>query len=134
MSSLNATSDLNYTIIINPDSGPGNGSAPNDDFLSAVRKLNTYPNVQTVGYVRTNYSSRSIGDVLQDVSTYSGWATNASGVAMHGIFFDEAPHEYSAETTAYMRRANDAVLRADGLQGDKTVCWSHWFQQHMSCS
>lgn len=119
---MNATSPLNYTVIINPDSGPGNGSKPNDDFLPAIQRLNTYPNARTVGYVPTNYGKRPIDEVIQDVSTYSGWATNATGIAMHGIFFDEAPHEYSADVADYMRRANDAVLSANGIQGNKTVC------------
>ena len=118
---MNATSDLNYTVIVNPDSGPGNGSAPNEDFLSAIRTLNTYANVRTVGYIPTGYGSRLIDDVLREVETYAGWSTNATGVAMHGIFFDEAPHDYSVDVANYMKRANDAVLSANGLQGDKTV-------------
>lgn len=86
--------------------------------------LNTYPNVRTVGYIPTNYGDRAIEDVLDDVATYSGWSTNASGVAMHGIFFDEAPHEYSSRVAEYMNRANEAVLNAVGLEGDRTVGYS----------
>jgi hypothetical protein len=118
---VNATSGLNYTIIINPDSGPGNTTIPNDDFVPAIRRLNSFPNVRTVGYVHTEYGARDINDVLQDVATYSGWATNATGIQMHGIFFDEAPHEYSADVADYMTRCNDAVRGASGIQGNKTV-------------
>jgi len=119
--SLNATSDLNYTIIVNPDSGPGNDSLPNDDYLPAIQRLNAFPNARTVGYVRTNYTLRPLSDVLQDISTYSGWANSSQGIEMHGIFFDEAVHEYTPEAAEYMREANDAVRAASGFAGDETV-------------
>jgi len=112
---------LNYTVIVNPDSGPGPGKAPNYDFLLAIQRLNAYPNVRTVGYVRTGYGNRSIDDVLHDVATYSGWATNATGIAMHGIFFDEAPYQYSSQIADYMKTANGAASSAEGIQGDKVV-------------
>jgi hypothetical protein len=119
---LNATSNLNYTIIVNPDSGPGNSSLPNDDYLPAIQRLNTFPNTRTVGYVRTNYTERPLADVLQDITTYSGWANSSQGIEMHGIFFDEAAHDYTVEVAEYMQTANDAVKAALGLSGDKTVC------------
>jgi hypothetical protein len=118
---LNATSDTNYTIIVNPESGPGNDSLPNDDYLPAIQRLNAFSNARTVGYVRTNYTSRPLADVLQDISTYSGWANGSQGIQMHGIFFDEAVHVYSAEAAEYMKEANDAVRAATGLAGEKTV-------------
>jgi len=71
--------------------------------------------------VRTNYTSRPLADVLQDISTYSGWANGSQGIQMHGIFFDEAVHVYSAEAAEYMKEANDAVRAATGLAGEKTV-------------
>jgi hypothetical protein len=118
---LNATSSVNYTIIVNPDSGPGNTSLPNEDYLPAIQRLNAFPNTRTVGYVRTNYGNRSLDDVLSDITTYSGWANSTQGIEMHGIFFDEAAHEYTAEVAEYMQTANDAVKSATGLSGDKTV-------------
>jgi hypothetical protein len=119
---LNATSDVNYTIIVNPESGPGNTSLPNEDYLPAIQRLNAFPNTRTVGYVRTGYGNRSLDDVLQDIATYSGWANSTQGgIEMHGIFFDEAAHDYTAEVAEYMQTANDAVKSASGLSGNKTV-------------
>lgn len=119
--SLNATSNLNYTIVVNPDSGPGNAALPNDDYLPAIQRLNAFPNTRTVGYVRTGYGNRTLDDVLADITTYSGWANSSHGIEMHGIFFDEAPHEYSADHAQYMQDANNAVKDAVGIMGDKTV-------------
>lgn len=98
---------------------------PNDDYLPAIQKLNTYPNARTVGYVRTGYANqagdRPLSDVLRDIDTYSGWANSSQGIGMHGIFFDEAPSEYTAEVADYMRQANEAARTAVGLRGNKTV-------------
>jgi hypothetical protein len=126
---LNATSDLNYTIIVNPDSGPGDTALPNADYLPAIQKLNAFPNARTVGYVRTTYGNRSLDDVLQDISTYAGWANSSQGIEMHGIFFDEAAHEWTAEVAEYMQTANDAVKAASGISGDKTVSYDSAFSR-----
>ena len=40
---------------------------------------------------------------------------------MHGIFFDEAPHQFSEAAVEFMLAANEAVKNAEGLQGQKTV-------------
>lgn len=47
--------------------------------------------------------------------------------AMSGIFFDESPHQYSAEAVEFMRKATQHVKDTSGLQGQKTVSngWMH---------
>lgn len=77
--------------------------------------------METVGYVPTEYATRNISDVISDISTYAGWAAKNSSLAMHGIFFDEAPYEYSAAAVEYMRTINQVAKNATGLQGDRTV-------------
>jgi hypothetical protein len=119
--------NLNFTVILNPDSGPGSSRYPGDDFVPQIQKLNSYSNVRTVGYVRTGYGTRNISSVLIDVSTYSGWATNASananstGLALHGIFFDEIPSKFSEEADKYLNTINQAVKISSGLLPDNTV-------------
>lgn len=119
--------NLNFTVILNPDSGPGSSRYPGDDFVPQIQRLNSYSNVRTVGYVRTGFGTRNISSVLLDVSTYSGWATNASananstGLALHGIFFDEIPSEFSEEADEYLNTINQAVKNSSGLLPDKTV-------------
>jgi hypothetical protein len=91
-----------------------------------IQKINNFTNVQTVGYVRTGYATRNISDVLADVAVYSGWNTNANAttgtkLSVHGIFFDEAPSEYSSANAEYMLTINQAVKEASGFLGQKTV-------------
>jgi hypothetical protein len=47
--------------------------------------------------------------------------SNATNLAVHGIFFDEVAHEYSPEAVEYMKTINQAVKNASGILPDKTV-------------
>ncbi|KAL4914634.1 Spherulation-specific family 4 [Aspergillus aurantiobrunneus] len=114
-------SDLNFVVVVNPESGPGSAALPDEAYQLAIRQLDTYPNVQKVGYVRTDYADRNVSEVLDDVATYSGWHAQSPDLAMAGIFFDESPHLYSDETVEYMNRINQAVKSSTGLQADRTV-------------
>ncbi|KAL4981870.1 Spherulation-specific family 4-domain-containing protein [Aspergillus falconensis] len=113
--------DLKFLVVVNPSSGPGNSSAPDEAYQTAIRQLNTYSNVQKVGYVRTNYAKRNASEVLDDVATYAGWQEQSADLAMTGIFFDESPHQYAAETAEYLERINAAVKSASGIEGEKTI-------------
>lgn len=112
---------LNFTVIVNPSSGPGSSSLPDENYYPAIKKLNSYDNVQTVGYVRTGYATRNITEVIDDVMTYAGWSSNSSDIAMSGIFFDEAVHEYDAAAVDYMRTIDEEVKNSTGLVGDRMV-------------
>jgi hypothetical protein len=86
-----------------------------------LTQLSTYPNVQKIGYVRTGYATRNLSDVISELNTYAGWASKSPAFAIDGIFFDESPHEYSAEAVDFMLKASQAVKSAKGLQRSKTV-------------
>ncbi|CAG8972121.1 hypothetical protein HYALB_00008126 [Hymenoscyphus albidus] len=120
MHSVQAHPKLNFTVIINPSSGPGSSPLPDSSYTPEIQKMNAFPNVRTVGYVRTGYGSRNISEVLADVNTYSGWASNQSAnIAMHGIFFDEAPYLYSQQNAAFLVTINQAVKNSTGIQPDR---------------
>jgi hypothetical protein len=78
-----------------------------------------------MGYVRTGYATRNISDVTAEINVYSGWASKGPAFTMDGIFFDESPHQYSAEAVDFMLRASRAVKAATGIQGAKTVSVPH---------
>ena len=125
--SIKAHPSQKFTVVINPHSGPGSSQSPGTEYTTQIQNLTRYPNVQTLGYVRTGNATRAINDVLSDISVYSRWDTvekdgvNATALAMHGIFFDEAPHEYSPENVEYMSRINQAAKDATGVLLPKTV-------------
>ncbi|KAL4971572.1 Spherulation-specific family 4 [Aspergillus desertorum] len=112
---------LQFLVVINPSSGPGNSSSPDEAYQTAIRQLDTYSNVQKVGYVRTNYAQRNVSQVLDDVATYAGWRLQSADLAMTGIFFDESPYQYASETAEYLERINAAVKSASGIGGKRTI-------------
>lgn len=118
---MKAHPELRFVVVVNPANGPGPSPYPDQQYTAQVEKLNACFNIITIGYIRTGYATKDIADVIAEVSTYAGWASNSTKLAMHGIFFDETPHVYSAAAAEYMRTINQAVKDATGLQGDRTV-------------
>jgi|TARA_R110002003_G_scaffold187_10_gene14658 hypothetical protein len=112
---------LNFTVIINPSSGPGSSPFPDEQYTAALAQLATYPNARKVGYVRTGYATRNLSDVISELNVYAGWASKNQAFAIDGIFFDESPHQYTQDAVDFMLSATRAV-KAANFQGLKTVC------------
>ncbi|TID22310.1 putative coatomer subunit alpha [Venturia nashicola] len=117
---------LNFTIIVNPNSGPGTDLYPDVDYISKIEKLNALPNARTLGYVHISYAQRDIQSVLKDVAIYSGWAkgnldASTPGFAVQGIFVDEVPTAYSPEVAEYLKTVNLAIKNSPGILGKKLI-------------
>lgn len=110
---------MQFVVVINPNSGPGNGSS-SPDFERELPKLNSRPNIKTIGYVRTGWAARNITDVLDEVSTYAAW--NAS-LRVNGIFFDEVPNNYTDTIGEYMNSIDQFVKAQSGFNGVNFVCF-----------
>jgi Spherulation-specific family 4 len=67
--------------VMNPSSGPG--TSPDPNYANAVRAAQA-AGITVVGYVYTNYGSRSLSAVESDVTSYYNW------YGVNGIFFDQA--------------------------------------------
>jgi hypothetical protein len=85
--------------------------------------------------VRTGYGTRDTAVVINEVNQFAQWYSKSPELAMHGIFFDEAPHEYVAASVPYMKNLNLYVKNSTtGLQGDRIVSndapffffWTSW--------
>ncbi|GAA6020182.1 hypothetical protein JCM11491_005558 [Sporobolomyces phaffii] len=89
-----ANPSVSFILIINPDSGPGT-SDPTDPSLYCVPTLRAALPASSVfvGYVRTGYNSRALGDIESDVKAYAKWkqikVRGGKTAALDGIFFDE---------------------------------------------
>ncbi|KAF2788862.1 hypothetical protein K505DRAFT_285346 [Melanomma pulvis-pyrius CBS 109.77] len=115
---------LEFIVILNPNSGPGAPPWwPNADYVREIPKLNAQHNVQTLGYVATNYCQRPMADVLGDVATYAGWSKSfeTSGLGVQGIFFDETPNLFSEQVKIYLDTITKLVKDSHGLLGNRTV-------------
>jgi hypothetical protein len=108
---------LNFTVVVNPASGPGMGAGPDGNYTREIPKLNAYGNVRTVGYVSTDYTKRNLRLVLQEIGTYSAWSENitAPGLGMNGIFLDETPSQYDDASAEFFETIESAVRSSEGL-------------------
>ncbi|RJE23052.1 Cell surface [Aspergillus sclerotialis] len=115
--------DVNFTVIINPGSGPGPNALPDGNYTREIPKLARYENVRLLGYVPTTYTKRNISLVRKDIETYAAWPTNSSNpdLAVRGIFFDETPQQYDAKALAYLQSLTSFVKKMPGLGPDNFV-------------
>lgn len=128
---------VQFTAIVNPHNGPGEGLLPNEDYTQAIKTLNSMDNVRTIGYVATTWFSRSLNSVLDDVARYAGWGISDPSLAMSGIFFDETPTRYAPEYVSYLQILSQVVRSHGGLKdgyigktllshiGTRCTVWSH---------
>jgi hypothetical protein len=131
--------NVQFTIIINPSSGPGTTAFPDEEYITGIAKLNTFLNVKLLGYVRLDYGKRDITEVKSDIDVYAGWESyrDKMGVedvkiGVKGIFFDESPSIYEKESftyleavTRYPRRAlafGSEFLLNPGTVTDERIC------------
>lgn len=117
VAAANAHTSIDWTVVINPYNGPGTTGKPgNDDVntISGVSQLNALSNVNTVGYVRTNYAAASMAELQANITNYAGWAAYAAAdISIHGIFFDEsttADYDYLNEAVTFARGAFDEEI------------------------
>ncbi|BFZ55652.1 hypothetical protein PYCC9005_002693 [Savitreella phatthalungensis] len=110
---------MTFTVIVNPSSGPGTTATPNSDYVHEISRLNALSNIVLLGYVDTAYGSRTLTNVLNDVSVYAGWGNANSAIALDGIFFDNAASTatYIAQYTSYAQ----AVRANSGFTGGRIV-------------
>ncbi|RHZ65347.1 spherulation-specific family 4 protein [Aspergillus thermomutatus] len=115
--------NVNFTVVINPGSGPGPDALPDANYTCEIPKLASYENVRLLGYVATTYAKRNISLVRQDIETYAAWPTNSSNpdLAVRGIFFDETPQQYDEEALAYLQELTDVVKKSPGFGPDHYV-------------
>ena len=78
---------VEFILIINPSNGPGTLTS---EWEVAISTLKGYSNALVVGYVDTVQTSRSIGDVEGDVSSYASWPADCRP---SGIFFDDVTQD-----------------------------------------
>ncbi|CZT01985.1 related to cell surface protein [Rhynchosporium graminicola] len=117
-SAIESHPTLDFTIIINPNSGPGKTALPDEDYSREIARLNQYPNVYLVGYVNVDWCKRDMEKVCRDIDKYASWGKYGNGeFTMKGIFFDESPNEFKEKRKVFMDAVDQRVKNADGLGG-----------------
>ncbi|KAF3190077.1 hypothetical protein TWF225_002570 [Orbilia oligospora] len=116
---LNSSASTKFTIIINPDNGPGSGD-PDINFQTGIKKLKSFSNAQVFGYVHQSYGKRPVADVQADLLAYAAWRAPNIGITLDGIFFDESPD--SAANAPYVATNTDiTVVLEDSFDDYNTI-------------
>ncbi|KAI8942631.1 hypothetical protein NX059_000685 [Plenodomus lindquistii] len=113
--------DTNFTIVINPADGPGPAVWPTGEYITVVKALNRYPNVQTLGYIDVAGGATDNATVRKEIETYAGWSNVSSDMALAGIFFDHTPYKDDNNTAAYLKNISTTVRNSDGFVGSTLV-------------
>lgn len=140
-----ANPNVTFQVVVNPNSGPGEGSCPDTNFINVTSHLNAIPNIQTLAYVHTadRYDcgpdgtwicpcSRPASELETEITTYQNWPTadcstdNTKDIHIGGIFFDESPSlanctDYMSEVTSFAKNTltnGNTVLFNAGTQVD----------------
>ncbi|KAF1953874.1 hypothetical protein CC80DRAFT_494129 [Byssothecium circinans] len=119
----NKNPHINFTVIINPCSGPCMDSLPPQVYIDEIPKLSQYTNIRKLGYVATNYTDKPIADTLAEVRQWGKWPAlmTDSRMAVDGIFFDETPGLYHWQKHDYLTVAANEVRLNDSGLGQKLV-------------
>lgn len=72
-SSIASNPDVNFTVIVNPISGPGAALFPNSDYAAGITQLRGYGNTELLGYVHMKWGHAELGEVEGNITRYAGW-------------------------------------------------------------
>ncbi|CAI4213486.1 unnamed protein product [Parascedosporium putredinis] len=99
---------ISFTVVVNPNNGPGTTPLPDDNYVEALASFKSLPNVHLIGYVCCYYGDRDTDLIEDDIYIYSQWESELAtlgqtGVSVDGIFFDEVPAEveYGGSTVIF---------------------------------
>jgi hypothetical protein len=111
--------DTQFTIVVNPSNGPGEATWPTAPFIDAVKKLNRFSNVRTLGYIDTVGGSKSNATVRAQIATYVGWNNVTEGLTLSEVYFDHTLWEDDGDgvAKAYLGNVSAAVRQTDGWSG-----------------
>jgi len=113
--------DTNFSVIINPDNGPGPAAWPKGEYIAGIKALNKYPNVKTLGYIDTAGGSRENTTVMKEIATYAGWSNVSAEMTLSGIYFDHTPYADESNAAAYLANVSATVRHSNGFGSNAIV-------------
>ncbi|UPK95616.1 hypothetical protein LCI18_006551 [Fusarium solani-melongenae] len=109
LDAISSNTNIPWLVVVDPLNGPGASGKPGNgdaNYIDGTSKLNSYSNVKTIGYVRTDYGQAPLDELKANITTWSNWgAYAAANVGVDGIFFDEstADFDYLNEAITFAR-------------------------------
>jgi len=109
-SAISSNPDVAFTVVVNPDSGPG-GTSPNSDYTPALQQLNSYSNVQTIGYIDSQYGAQDASALEAEVDEYAAWPED---VRPTGVFWDDVTQSDESGSWEILQTASE-YAQSQGL-------------------
>lgn len=110
---------VEWLVVVDPQNGPGATLQPGNgdiNYISGTAQLNDFANVETIGYVRTDYGNAPMAELKANITAWHGWGSYAeANIAVNGIFFDEssaANKAHLTEAVAFARETFGSELTA----------------------
>ncbi|KAE8151471.1 Spherulation-specific family 4-domain-containing protein [Aspergillus avenaceus] len=115
---IEAYPNLHFIVIVNPNSGPG--GPPDANYAREIARLNSYTNVDTVGYIAVGYCKKTLQDAYEEVKTYATWANDyaQTGLGVGGIFLDETPNNWTPEAAESLMALQRYIKSTPGTPPD----------------
>ena len=113
--------ELDFTVVVNPNSGPGRDPLPDENYQREIQKIYEHPNIRPLGYVATTYGVKDLQLLRAEIAAYAKWGVLQPKLAMTGIFFDETPWQYDAQLVEYLTQASSAVRNQTGWAATNSV-------------
>jgi hypothetical protein len=108
---------VDFIIVINPASGPGVTPLPDENYTREITRLNSFPNVRTIGYVAVQYGRKVIQTAFEEVTQYAAWSEQNKDLAMQGIFLDESPQIADEHNSTFLDQLQQHIKNQKELSG-----------------
>ncbi|KAL9102800.1 MAG: hypothetical protein Q9163_002078 [Psora crenata] len=121
-----ANPTVHWQVIVNPDNGPGAEPFPDPHYITGIQQLNSYPNVEVIGYVDTTYAKRASADVASEIDKYAGWESYPqNNISVSGIFFDQVSedgmYDYYQTASAHVKEKLRTVVCNPGTVANEKM-------------
>ncbi|KAL4914635.1 Spherulation-specific family 4 [Aspergillus aurantiobrunneus] len=120
---IEAHPTLDFLVIVNPNSGPGDIPSPDANYAREVARLNSYTNVLSVGYIRVDYCRKPLHASFAEIARYGAWAEHyaTTRLGVRGIFIDETPNHHSSERAEYLSCLTRYIKDTPGILAEKFI-------------
>ncbi|KAA8622738.1 spherulin 4-like cell surface protein [Pyrenophora tritici-repentis] len=85
--------ETTFTVVINPENGPGSTVWPTAEYIDAIESLSKYENIRILGYIDTDGGKRDNATIRQEIAVYVGWHNISKSLTLSGIYFDRTPYK-----------------------------------------
>jgi hypothetical protein len=104
---IEADNSINYLVIVNPNSGPGD--SVDDHYINIIEEL-VLNDKKPIGYIYTKWGSRNIDDVNNDIDKWIEFYPQIKGFFLDEATTNEGNLSYYADVSSYIKSKGDYFI------------------------